>query len=91
MQRVSRQNPCPVCGKPDWCLVAKDGSAAICSRIQEGSIKRCGDAGWLHRFRDNGWRSRAGGTWVPMVRGIGAKVAGQSVTYLPSYHQDGYR
>jgi len=48
MQRVSRKSPCPVCGKPDWCLVSPDGSAAICQRVQEGSIKRCGDAGWLH-------------------------------------------
>lgn len=48
MQRVTKQKPCPICGKPDWCLVARDGNAAICSRIQEGSRKRCGDAGWLH-------------------------------------------
>jgi hypothetical protein len=47
MQRVSAENPCPVCGKPDWCLVAPDGSAAICTRTQ--SAKRCGEAGWLHR------------------------------------------
>jgi hypothetical protein len=48
MQRVGKTNPCPVCGKPDWCLYAKDGSAAICQRIEKGSKKRCGDAGWLH-------------------------------------------
>ncbi len=48
MQRVSKQNPCPVCGKPDWCLIAEDGSAAICARIEQGCIKRCGDVGWLH-------------------------------------------
>ena len=48
MQRVSKTNPCPVCSKQDWCLYAKDGSAAICQRIEEGSKKRCGDAGWLH-------------------------------------------
>jgi hypothetical protein len=48
MLRVSKTNLCPVCGKSDWCLVAEDGTAAICQRIQEGSKKRCGDAGWLH-------------------------------------------
>lgn len=48
MQRVNRKTPCPVCGKPDWCLIAPDETAAICQRIQEGSVKRCGDAGWLH-------------------------------------------
>ncbi len=32
--RVTRQNRCPVCGKPDWCLVSPDGEAAICARIE---------------------------------------------------------
>jgi len=48
MIRVNKTHPCPVCQKPDWCLYSEDGSAAICNRIQEGSKKRCGDAGWLH-------------------------------------------
>ena len=53
MQRVDKKDPCPICGRPDWCLVAKDGSAAICARIEDGSVKKCGDAGWLHVLRDN--------------------------------------
>jgi len=57
MLRVSKKHPCPVCFKPDWCLYAKDGSAAICKRIQEGSEKKCGDAGYYHllssRPKDN--------------------------------------
>ena len=52
MQRVGKENPCPVCDKPDWCLVAEDGTAAICSRVQEGSVKKCGDAGYLHILID---------------------------------------
>ncbi|MBN2136310.1 MAG: hypothetical protein JW720_00740, partial [Sedimentisphaerales bacterium] len=52
MRRVSRKKPCPVCDKPDWCLVAEDGSAAICQRIAEGSVKKCGDAGYLHILID---------------------------------------
>lgn len=47
MIRVSPQRPCPVCGKPTWCLVARDGSAAICQRTESG--KKCGEAGWLHK------------------------------------------
>ena len=43
-KRVSRSDPCPICGKPDWCVVAED--AVICARIE--SLKRCGEAGWLH-------------------------------------------
>lgn len=52
MVRVSKSNPCPICKKPDWCLVSEDGSAAICQRIQEGSVKKCGDAGYLHILID---------------------------------------
>jgi hypothetical protein len=48
MRRVSASSPCPVCKKPDWCLVAADGAAALCQRVE--SPKRCGDAGWLHRL-----------------------------------------
>lgn len=48
MVRVNKELRCPVCGKHDWCLVRADGSAAICARIEDGSTKRCGEAGWLH-------------------------------------------
>lgn len=52
MQRVTREQPCRVCGKPDWCLFARDGTAVICARIEGGSTKRAGDAGWLHLLDD---------------------------------------
>jgi 5S rRNA maturation endonuclease (ribonuclease M5) len=59
-QRVSRRRPCPVCGRPDWCLYtgAHDApTAAICARVE--SPKRCGEAGWLHRLRDDPLRPAA--------------------------------
>ncbi len=49
LPRVNRRSPCPVCGKPDWCLAAEDGSRAICARVE--SNRRAGDAGWLHVLR----------------------------------------
>ena len=52
--RVDRQTPCPICEKPDWCLTARDGSAAICERIE--SEVRYGEAGWLHPLRDEARR-----------------------------------
>ena len=59
MDRVSKSRPCPICGKPDWCLRAEDGSAAICQRVAEGSVKQCGEAGYLHVLRDDpNWRER---------------------------------
>lgn len=50
MRPATPAEPCPVCGKPDWCLVAPDGAAAICTRVE--SANRCGEAGWLHRLAD---------------------------------------
>jgi putative DNA primase/helicase len=52
--RVSKSNPCPICGKTDWCLVAVDGSAAICPRVALGAVKNLGEAGHLHVLVENG-------------------------------------
>lgn len=49
-RRVTKAQPCQICGKPDWCLASTDGSSAICARIESSS--RAGEAGWLHRMRD---------------------------------------
>ena len=47
---------CPVCNKPDGCLIADDGTAAICARESKGSIKKVGKGGfrggWLHILGD---------------------------------------
>lgn len=52
-QRVTKSAPCPICEKPDWCLVSSerpdDLDVAVCARV-ESSI-RFGEAGWLHRLR----------------------------------------
>ena len=49
--RVSTRVLCPICSKPDWCLVGKPGTdfegCAICQRTV--SPFRFRDAGWLHR------------------------------------------
>ena len=45
-QRVSRQHPCPVCGKHDWCGIAADTGAVCCMRVQ--SARPTGNGGWLH-------------------------------------------
>ncbi|KKN26355.1 hypothetical protein LCGC14_0875400 [marine sediment metagenome] len=43
---------CPICAKPDWCLVSSDDpdnpSAAVCSRIDQGSIQELPGCGHLH-------------------------------------------
>jgi len=49
-KRVTRQNPCPVCKKPDWCGVSDDGVWCVCMRVESGHASRNG--GWLHRLKD---------------------------------------
>jgi hypothetical protein len=44
--RVSKAMPCPVCTKPDWCLVSDDARYAICQRVESEHKK--GGAGWRH-------------------------------------------
>lgn len=50
--RVSRKSPCPICGKPDWCMIAKTGEFAICPRVPEGAVKWLGEAGYLHKLTE---------------------------------------
>ena len=37
--RVTRQYPCVICAKPDWCSRTADGRFSICMRIREGAVK----------------------------------------------------
>lgn len=46
--RVRRDRPCPVCGKPDWCLSDCE-TWALCQRVE--SSERWKSAGWLHRLQ----------------------------------------
>ena len=50
MKRVSRSNPCPICGKPDWCTVSDDGEVVYCMRIQ--SNMQCKNDAWMHFLKD---------------------------------------
>lgn len=53
LRRVSRKQPCPICGKPDLCEVSDDG-AVHCCRI-ESSIPCTGRlGGWWHNLPDRG-------------------------------------
>ena len=79
--RVSREQHCPVCDHPDWCLVSRDGTAVICARVQEGSLRRCGEAGYLHRLAD---RPAA---WRPQARRVVVSAAPADVSALAfEYH-----
>jgi hypothetical protein len=47
--RCHRSNPCPICGKPDWCSMASDSSFVICMRVSRGSRFETRNGGYLHR------------------------------------------
>lgn len=49
-KRVSKQNPCPICEKPDFCSVAEDGSVACCMRIQSDWECKGNSGGWIHKL-----------------------------------------
>ncbi len=44
--RVTKSRPCPICERPDWCLIHKDGQKVVCARTP--SQKLFGEAGWVH-------------------------------------------
>jgi hypothetical protein len=46
--RVSRQAPCVICRKPDWCTFTSDGQLACCMRVD--GARRARNGGWLHRL-----------------------------------------
>jgi hypothetical protein len=52
--RVTRSNPCPACGKADWCSITADGQAVKCMRVsshpQYGAGVRQQDGGYLYRL-----------------------------------------
>lgn len=48
--RVSRDEPCPVCKKPDWCGISEDRKAATCMRVESNRVVANG--GWLHKLTD---------------------------------------
>lgn len=51
-KRVSKKEPCPICGKPDYCGRSVDGSAVRCMRVESESRSDGidGSMAWLHRL-----------------------------------------
>ena len=59
MRRVNKRNPCPICGRPDWCGISPDGSKCICMRVSDGSVKQTENGGFLHILHDDpNWQAR---------------------------------
>ncbi len=85
---------CPVCGKPDWCLVSSDyadskgPSAVICSRTKEGSVYELPDCGHIHILdKSRQTKSRSGvlqETSVPIlvVEGVSDVLAAMDLGFV---------
>lgn len=48
-RRVTEECPCPICDRPDWCLIHNGGLVCICSRVK--SKDKRGEAGWYHKIK----------------------------------------
>ena len=49
MRRVTQESPCPICHKPDWCIVSDDGEMCVCNRVES---ERQAEMGWIHFLSD---------------------------------------
>jgi len=87
--RVSRERPCPICEHRDWCLISADGTAAICARVSDGSVRRCGEAGYLHRLANSPipWRPQARRVAVPAAP---ADVSALALEYHAAADREGH-
>ena len=91
---VTKDNPCPICEKPDWCGVTEDGSAARCMRLESD---RPSSGGWIHLIGDQPKPRREfvvrtqrktdkeqHAQWAPIARHLW-RNAGQAVTDLAKH------
>lgn len=58
-KHVTRREPCPACGRADWCKTAVEGHLAFCRRSPEGPLgpglerrDKHGESYWLHRLTE---------------------------------------
>lgn len=76
-KNVTRQNPCPICGKTDWCSISEDGVWCCCRRVDTGEgIPKTDSAGvdyWLYRLDGRPFRHQEPGpeTFTPVLSSDG--------------------
>jgi len=90
-RRVSRGEPCPICGRPDWCMISGpegDPTAAVCPRTE--SPRRAGEAGWLHVLRP-GTRQMVRSISIPLDDGPATDFAKLAEACERAIHVEPYR
>lgn len=82
---------CPICNKPDWCLVSiddpSDPAAVMCGRVSEGSVREVEDSGFLHILKSSGVTGKAGnllgeGEFVLVTEGASDTAAGMDLGFV---------
>lgn len=60
-QTVTKHDPCPICGKPDWCSRTADGKVVACRRVNNGEgihkVDKNGDDYWLYIENGEGFKN----------------------------------
>lgn len=69
-RRVKKGNPCPICGKPDFCIVSADETVAGCMRREAGCFKtKQGRNGALYYFHRLSGEQRPPDAGPPLSQG----------------------
>lgn len=67
--RTSEDIPCPICGKPDWCMVSSEEpenpKAVLCCRVSKNASRSLGQAGYLHIRKAEGELLQPGSVLLP--------------------------
>jgi 5S rRNA maturation endonuclease (ribonuclease M5) len=79
--RVTDSNPCPVCGRPDWCLIHNSGRGAICQRVESAIRKK--NAGWYHDVE-----AYAPPVLVPKAPKLDPRAVSRLVDMMPMVRQE---
>jgi hypothetical protein len=58
---VTPENPCPICGSSDWCMLDERTGYVLCNREDAGAIKQARAGGHVHRLID------APGAYIPII------------------------
>lgn len=73
-KRVTRAHPCPVCGKPDWCCITRDGTVVLCMRTESDHPCKGECGGWIHRLSSAG----------PVCRSVPSTIFAEKPDRIPS-------